>query len=244
MKNLSKQIVMLLAAAFLVSAASAVEKSPDELDTPKEGSGWEFEGTVGIESNYVSTGNTMSDDNPSLFAAFRATRDWFFVEATMHTLQSKFFGDFQAEWIPAIGVTHSFGEVDTYLTYRLYRYTGGTLWTGDRASTWNIDELAVGASWKGFYTEIAWVARTKGDSHDTLFNFGYEHSFGRFTLDAQVNFYYWDKPSSKRFNNFQLTGSYDIGHGVEPYAGFSLGGKNVDNESIDNKVFVGIRYNF
>ena len=234
--------VILTAIALPVFAA---ETEHDASAEPiKESSGLVVSGTVGLVSNYVSTGNTLSDDNPSLRLFVRGTYDWFFAEIAMNTLQSQFFKDFQAEWIPAVGVTHSVGPVNLYATYRLYRYTGGTLFTGDPASSWNIDELAVGGDWNGFYGELAWTARTKGDSKNTLLQLGYAHSFGKLTLDGQANFWYYDKASTARFNNFQLKASYDIGRGFSPYVGASFGGRTVDHESVDNKFFVGVQYSF
>ena len=231
MNNLKKQIVAISASMLLSSAAYA------------QSSGWEVDGNIGIVSDYILAGRTMSNNNPSLNLGVNATHNWFFAGAQMNTIQSDFFGRLQAEWIPEVGVANTFGEVDVYLVFRLYRYTGGTLWTGDRASSWNADELGIGGSWNGWYTEIARLVRVKEGSKNTLFILGREHAMGDFVLDAHVNFQHYDTPSKTRFTNFQLTGSYNF-RGVEPYVGFTLGGREADNSSIHNRVFFGIRYSF
>ena len=244
MKPFQKTAIVLLAGAVMAAPAFAVEGTPSTLPEPKETMDWQFDGNVGIRSNYVTTGNSLSDKNPSAYFNLRATNKWFFAEVSMNTMQSQFFKRFQAEWVPAVGLTHDIGDLNLYATYRLYRYTGGTLFTGDRASSWNFDEVAIGASWKGLYGEIAYVARTKGDSKDTLFQVGYAHSFGKLTLDGQVNVLRYDEASVTRFQNFQLKASYDVGRGFEPYIGYSIGGKDVYNDSVDNQFFVGVQYNF
>ena len=243
MKHFKKQIIAIAASMLLSFSAYAQSSTGMPHDTHAPSSGWKVEGSVGIVSDYILAGRTMSDNNPSLSLYINAAYDWFFVEAKMNTIQSKFFDKFQAEWIPAVGVSYTFGEVDTYLTYRLYRYTGGTLWTGERASSWNADEVGIGASWKGLYAEIAPLVWVKEGSRNTLFLLGYGHEFGNLGLDAFVIFQHYNSPSKTRFTNFQLTASYNF-KGLEPYIGVTFGGKEADNSSIDNRVFVGIRYNF
>lgn len=239
-KKLGCSLLLLTSTAVLAQVPGSEKAGGAE-----SGTGFSIEGNVGFVTNYLSSGETMTNDRPSLYGNIRGTYDWFFAEVTMNTVQEDFFKKFQVEWIPAVGATVSVGDVNLYGTYRFYRYTGGTWWDDEKLSSYNYDELAVGGDWNGFYGELAYAIRPDdGDSRDLWLQLGYSYDIDKVNIDGSFFFTHYDEASATRFTSFQIQASYNFDNGIQPYVGVAIGGQDADNERIPTRVFAGIQYNF
>ena len=229
---------------------------------------WELEGRIGVTSNLLDEGYTMTNDNPSTSAGFEAIyKDRLLLGINMDTIQSQFFKRFEARWTPMIGVMHRFSpETTGILSYRMYLFTGGNIAHqvghahndhghshdhdhhdhGTKASDLNSHEIAFELEYKGFYSELSWMWRPNKleNSKDVLLRLGYVYEIGGFYLDGSVFLKHHQKADKQRFNHFQFVASYPFKQGFEPYAGFTIGGKDEEKHSISNKWFIGLNYYF
>jgi len=155
------------------------------------------------------------------------------------------FNKFQAEWIPRIGYETTIGKLNLFTRYEFYRYTGGTLFDGSKASDNNYDEWDIGFSYGMVYGEFSYAAtKPNGGGHNAWLSFGVNHDFGPIYADLSLNFQYHDLADKYRMNSVLLQVGHVFDNGVEPYAAFSLGGQNAYNVPKDNIFLVGVQYHF
>lgn len=202
-------------------------------------------GNVGIVSDYISSGSTMSGGNPSFQANIQAEMYGLYGLFSLNTLQSQFFKRFQAEWIPTVGYQTQIGDLQLYTQLAFYRYTGGILPDGSNAKDNDYNEWDTGFSWGDFFGQFCYNAtKPKGGAHDSQLQLGINHDFGPAYLELSVAAQHYKKKGKNRIKAGLIKVGHEFNNGIEPFAALSIGGKNVDNERIATRFFVGLIYNF
>lgn len=95
------------------------------------------------------------------------------------------------------------------------------------------------------YGQIGQIVST-GFSRDTYAAAGVETNalLPDLTVGALVSGEHYRNASVTRLNNTELYASYKVWKGLSAEARYSIGGRFVDDSKIDNRGYVGVRYNF
>lgn len=204
---------------------------------------------IEVGSDNLYRGQSLSNDNGYVEVDFLLNDvfvDGLFVHANASTVELSPLSDtVRSRNEYGIGYTHSLGEsftgnlavyrVEDYFSYTETR--AGVQWSGlktdelDLVVYSNVGYTVGGGVYNNTYVEVG-----------TVWNDAF--TVTGLSLDTKVTGYQYDYNDESRFNNAELTATYNLWKNVDGFATVSYGGNDVLDNDISTQTVVGARWSF
>lgn len=194
--------------------------------------------TVSVQSDNVYRGQVLSEDvSAGLGLRFdNVVVDGLFVTGDFSTLTLSPAND-------TITVRSDFGAGYKFgtslpVTVSVNRVLNPVLYSADYT------EARASVGFGKAYAEIG-HGLTADVNRDTYIALGYQTKLGeRLTLGGKVSAFHYDGNAENRFNNTELTATYNIWRNLDASVTYSHGGSDLTGGEIDNRLFGGFGYRF
>lgn len=198
----------------------------------------EVTGTLGVASNYIDRGISISDKTVSVDAGVKATQGGLFAQATTHTLANRT----DLATVATAGYTTSIGSINLTGGYTQYLYTG----KANKSTNQNFGEAFGAVSYKGFNGLVAQtIDRSSISGRDTYARIGYTSPvFLNFTAEVGTSYTHDRNTNVTRHTNTEASVSYKLLKNVTATAAYSFGGEDVDGRKLANQTTLAMNVSF